>query len=125
MGPLDAFRTLRSAGPALLAQGALHGKLAGLEWQAEKVRLLKMLETLLLGFALGICGLLFAGGLVLLVAWDTPYRATSLAALALLSAFGALQAWRRLHALADIGSEVFADSRAELAADAALLRLSL
>ena len=60
---LDAIRTLRSAGGALLDQVALHGQLAQVEWGEEKNRLLKMLVGALLGFACLLCVMLSLGAL--------------------------------------------------------------
>lgn len=125
MGPLDAVKVLHAASAALLSQGALHGKLAGLDLQEEKNRVVKMLVALLLGIALGSCALLFAGALVVVATWDTGYRVAAVAAFALAAAAGAIFAWRWLHALSRAGDRSFAASREEFAADAALLRLSL
>lgn len=125
MGPLDAARTLRAASASLLAQGALHGRLAGLDLQEEKIRLAHMLVALLLSIALGVCAVLFTGALVVVAAWNTPYRVASLAALALLAAGGTFYAGRRLRGYSRQGEKSFAASMEEFAADVALLRLAL
>lgn len=124
LDPLDVVRILRLAGGDLFAQAVLHGRLAGVEWQEEKNRLLKMLAAALLGFAFLLCTLLFAGGLALAAAWDTPYRLATLATLAILFGCGAVAAWHRFETLSALANQSFAASRAELAADAALLKAS-
>ena len=123
--PLDVVRLLRSAGGALLVQALLHGQLARIEWQEEKQRLLQMLAITLLGFACLLCVLLFAGGLVLATAWDTAWRLPALAGLVLLYTGATALAWRHFRKLAALGDRAFAGLRAELAADAALLRSNL
>lgn len=123
--PLDVVRLLRSAGGALLVQALLHGQLARIEWQEEKQRLLKMLAITLLGFACLLCVLLFTGGLMLAAAWETAARLPVLAGLVLLYAAATALAWRHFARLAALGDQAFAGLRAELAADAALLRSNL
>lgn len=120
--PLDAVRILRSAGGALFDQARLHSQLAGVEWEEEKQRLLKMLAAALLGFACLLGALLFAGGLVLAATWETAYRVPTLAALVILFSCGAFAAWHRFQAWSALAHRSFAASREELAADAALLR---
>ena len=122
MGTLDSARMLHAAGAALLTQAQLHAQLVGIEWQEEKHRLLKMLAVALLGFAGLLCTLLFAGGLALAATWETPYRVPTLAGLALLFGSCTVAAWRGLQAQAALGSQSFAASREELAADAAVLK---
>lgn len=123
--PLDVVNLLRSGGGALLAQGLLHAELAGIEWQEEKQRLLRLLVIILLGFTCLLGGLLFAGLLALAAAWDTAWRLPMGIGVVLLYVGGAAIAWRHLRATAALGEQAFAASRAELAADAALLRGSL
>jgi uncharacterized membrane protein YqjE len=123
--PLDVVNLLRSGGGALLAQALLHAELAGIEWQEEKQRLLRLLVIILLGFTCVLGGLLFAGLLVLAAAWDTTWRLPMGIAVVLLYVGGAATAWRHLQATVALGEQAFAASRAELAADAALLRGSL
>jgi uncharacterized membrane protein YqjE len=122
---LGAIRILRSAGGALLDQLALHAQLAQVEWGEEKTRLLKMLVGAALGFACILCVMLFLGALVMALCWETAYRLPAAAALAALYGLGAGLAWRRLAVLSRHSSESFAASRAELAADLALLRSRL
>jgi uncharacterized membrane protein YqjE len=123
--PLDLVRLLRSGGGALLVQALLHGQLARVEWQEEKKRLLQMLLITLLGFACLLCALLFAGGFALAAAWETTWRLPALAGLVVLYAAGTAIAWRQFDLLAARGDQAFAASRAELTADAALLKSSL
>jgi len=123
INPLDALRILRVAGGGLFSQAALHAQLAGVEWEEDKHRLLKMLAISLLGFACLLCTLLFAGGLALAAVWETIYRLPTLAALAILFGLGTLTAWRRFRALSMLGSQSFAATREELAADAAMLKV--
>lgn len=123
--PLDVLRLLRSGGGAMFAQALLHGRLAHVEWQEEKGRLLRMLAVTLLGFACLVCLLLFAGGLVVAATWPTAYRLPACAGLLSLYATGVVVAWRRFQALAAHGEQTFAASREELAADAALLKENL
>lgn len=123
--PLQIVRLLRSAGSALLAQAALHGRLAGVEWEEEKQRLLNLLIALLLGFAFLLCLLLLTGALVLALSWGTVYRTPAIIALALLYGAGITLASLRVRALSGSGSQSFAATREELAADIALLRSKL
>lgn len=124
LGPLNAVRILHTAGGALFAQALLHVDLAGVEWQEEKNRLLRMLAIALLGFACLLCGLLFAGGFVLGATWETAYRIPTLAALAILFGSCAVASWRRFQVNAALGSRSFAASREEWAAAIAMLKAS-
>jgi uncharacterized membrane protein YqjE len=123
--PLDALRMLHSAGGALFTQATLYGQLAKVEWAEEKGRLFQMLALVLLAFACLLCTMLLVGILVLVFSWDTPYRTP--AALALIAAYVSAIgiAWYRLKILTARSSQVFAATRAELAADIALLRSKL
>jgi uncharacterized membrane protein YqjE len=122
---LDVVRILRSAGSALFTQATLHGQLARVEWAEEKSRLLRVLVLGLLGFASLLCLMLAAGALVLAFSWNTPYRVP--AAIAVIAAYGLVAsfAWIRLKALSAQGSQAFAATREELAADLALLKNNL
>lgn len=122
---LDIVRILRSAGGPLFTQTALHAQLARVEWAQEKGRLLHMLLVAVLGFAFLLCGLMFAGVLVLAVSWDTGFRLPAMLALVLLFALGVHFAWQRLQSLSAQGERAFAATREELAADIALLRSKL
>jgi uncharacterized membrane protein YqjE len=118
----DALRILRSAGSALFEQALLHGELARIECAQESMRLERKLLIALLGFACLLCTLLFTGALVLAAAWDTSWRLPVIGALVLLHALATALAYRRFSASAPAGGEVFAESRRQLAADAALLK---
>jgi uncharacterized membrane protein YqjE len=125
ISPLNAIHVLRSAGGALLAQLGLHGRLAEIEWKEQKLRLLKMTLFALLGFTCLLCVMVFAGVLILAFSWDTEYRI--LAALLLLAAYCAATgyAWSRFKTLAALSHGAFAATRAELAADIALIKSKL
>lgn len=122
INPLDVVRLLRSAGAALFTQASLHGQLARVEWAEEKNRLLHMLVTGLLAFAGLLCVMLLVGALVLAFSWNSGYRIP--AAIGLVVAYGLATgfAWSRFRALSARGSQSFAATREELAADLALLR---
>ena len=124
LNPLEALRMLQAAGGALFAQTLLHAELAGVEWQEEKNRLLRMLAIALLGFACLLCTLIFAGGLALATTWETAYRVPTAAALVVLFCCCTVTAWRGFQAQAALGKQSFAASREELAADTAVLRAS-
>ncbi len=125
INPLDVVRMLRSAGAALFSQAALHGQLARVEWAEEKDRLLKLLLVGLLGFAGLLCVMLFAGALVLAFSWDTAYRIPAAIALIVAYGLGTGFAWSRLQLLSAQGSQAFAATREELAADLSLLKSKL
>jgi uncharacterized membrane protein YqjE len=116
---------LQSAGPVLLAQASLHGELIQQEWTQEKSRLSQLLLTALFGFACVSILLLLASALLLAVSWATPYRWPVACALLLFYALAAGLAGYRLHRLVVRGSQSFADTREELAADLALIRSRL
>jgi uncharacterized membrane protein YqjE len=118
---LHLLRLVLAAGGALRTQGGLHGELARIEWAEERIRLLQMLVALLLGVVFLMVGLVCISALVLVLAWDTPYR---MAALVLLVAFhgcGVGIAWWRFRILSARSEQAFAATREELAADFALL----
>lgn len=123
--PLDVARLLRSAGGALLAQLALHGQLARVEWAEEKRRLLSLLGLVLIGLVTLICLLLGVGALLLAVVWDGPYRLPVALALVFVYGAGVGIAWLRLVRLMARGSLAFAATREELAADIALIKSRL
>lgn len=123
--PLDAIRIVRSAGGALLTQASLHAQLAQVEWAEEKRRVLTMYWVAQLGLAGLLCVLLFAGVLVLAIGWQTPYRVPSVVVLIAAYAAATALAWRRFQALAAQGDRSFAATRAEIAADLALLKSKL
>lgn len=119
------LRLLRSAGRALFAQAALHGQLVCLEWAEERQRLLRMLLTTLFGLACLLCFMLLGNALVVALSWATPYRIHALLGLLCLHGLAGALAWRHLHSLLDKGSTSFAATRAELAADIALIKSTL
>lgn len=122
---LVLIRILGSAGSALLAQAALHGQLAKVEWAEEKNRLLQMLLIILLGFACVLCLMLLLGAVVLLVSWTSVWFIPALLALMALYGAGFVFAWRRFQALSARGGLAFAATREELAADLALIKSKL
>lgn len=119
---LDIIRLLRSAGGALFAQAALHTELIRVEWAEEKNRLVKMLLLALVGFACGLCLLIFVGVLVLALSWDTEYRIHAVVALIALFGLGIFIAYRRFQKLSALSPNAFAATREELAADLALMK---
>ncbi len=119
---LNVVRVLQSAGGSLAVQALLHAQLARIEWEQEKVRLLKMLAVTLLGFAALLCLMIFVGVLVVATTWGTPYGHAAIAGLLLLYGAGTAIAWKRFMALSALGGEIFTTSLQELAADAALLK---
>ena len=125
VNPLDVLRLLRSAGGALLAQAALHGQLARVEWEVEKQRLLKLCCASLLAFACLLCVMLFLGVAVLACSWETPYRFHAVAALIAVYGIGVCVVLRYIQKLLALGDQAFAATRAELAADVALIKSSL
>jgi uncharacterized membrane protein YqjE len=116
---------LRSAASALLAQGALHAELAQVEWAEEKRRLLRMVITLLAGSLCLFCGLCSFSAAALVYSRDTPWQNPVLLGLVLFYCGATLTAWRHFLSLAARGNQAFADTRAELAADLALIRSRL
>lgn len=119
---LDVIRVLLLAGGPLVAQAALHGQLARIEWAEQKARLLKMLVATLLGYASLLCVMLLVGALALAFSWDTEYRIPTVLALIAIYGLGAALAWRKFRALSALSSQAFAATREELAADLAVLR---
>jgi len=125
LNPLQLLAVLRSAGGALAAQASLHAQLAQVEWEEEKQRLCKMLIFTLVGFACFLCFLLFAGVLAIAVSWNTPYRLPVLISLVIGHAAVLIWVAFRLKALAALSHESFAATRAEIAADLALIKSAL
>lgn len=119
---LSALRIARSAGGALITQASLYGKLASIEWQEEKSRLLKMLMIGVIGFACTLCFMLFIGLLVLVLSWETNYRILALTSLIAIYGIGIGFAWLRFEELAARNKQSFAATREEFAIDLALLR---
>ena len=122
LGVLPMLGTLRQAGGAVMDHLALHGRLLGTELQQEKRRLTRMLQAAILGLASVICLMIAIGTLLVLTAWDTPYRLHSVVALVLIYGVTTLAAWRAFQAGALKSDGAFALSRENLAADLRLLR---
>lgn len=114
-----------SAASALLTQGSLYAKLAWIELDAEKDRLLQTLLVLLVGFSLLTSVLVAVTTALLLASWDTSWRDAVLFATALFYGTGLLLLGLRFSALAGQGRDAFANTRAELAVDLELLRSRL
>lgn len=125
VNPLDILRLLRSAGGALLAQAALHGQLARVEWAVEKQRLLKLLCATLLGFSCLLCVMIFLGVAVLAYTWETTYRFHAIAAMIAIYSIGLCIVLNQIQKLLALGDQTFAATRTELAADVALIRSTL
>ena len=122
VNPLELIAALRSAGKPLFVQLALHGQLLRIELVEERNRLLKMAVATLVCFIGLLCTLILAGVVALAFTWDTPYRIP--AAIAVVGVFAlvtGLAVWR-LRVLSALGSQSFAATREEIAADLALLR---
>ena len=124
-GLLDVIRALRAAGSVLFAQAALHGQPLRVDWADEKRRLSKMLVAAALAFACILCAMLLIAVLVLALSWDTAYRVPCV--VVLIAAFTMIGeiARRRVLTLSALGASSFAATRAELAADIALVKSSL
>ncbi|HZX15365.1 MAG TPA: phage holin family protein [Pseudomonas sp.] len=118
------LRLLRSAGRAVFAQAALHGQLARVEWAEEKQRLLRILVTTVFGFVCLLCLMLLGNALVLALSWATPYRIHALVGLICLHGLAVAIAWHHVRRLVRQGSS-FAATRAEVAADIALIKRNL
>jgi len=125
INPLQVLSVVRSASSALFAQATLHAQLAQVEWEEEKQRLSSMLIFTLMGFACFLCLLFFVGAFVLTLSWDTQYRTPVFVALIFCYFLALLWAGFKLYALAQKGSDSFAGTRAEIAADIALIKRAL
>ena len=116
---------MRSAGKTIFTQAVLHGQLVRVEWAEEKIRLMKMLAFMLLGFACLLCFMIFAGVLVLTFSWETAYRIQAIIAIITVYGTGIGVAWYRLDILLAQSNRAFAATREELAADMALISSKL
>ena len=125
INPLQVLSVIRSASSALLAQTMLHAQLAQLEWEEEKQRLAKMVMFTLMGFACFLCLLFFVGAFVLTLSWDTQFRIPVFIALIFCYCLAILWAGFKLSVLAKQGNNSFAGTRAEIAADIALIKRAL
>ena len=115
------LRIVQRAGAALLVQAGLHAQLLQVEWAEEKSRLLRMATAMLIGFACLLGLMLSLGALLLALCWETPYRIPALASLVVIYGLGLLLAGRRFQSQSALGSESFAATRTEFAADVDLL----
>lgn len=116
---------LRSAGAALLAQAALHSELVCIEWEQEKSRLMQLFLVSIIGVSALACLTLALEALLLVLSWNTTYRIPALLLLILTNGGAIWICWRRMQALAELGSQSFAATRRELAADISLIRSKL
>jgi uncharacterized membrane protein YqjE len=122
---IKVIRIMRSAGKTIFTQAVLHGQLARVEWEEEKVRLMKMLAFMLLGFACLLCFMIIAGVLALAFSWETAYRTQVIIAVIAVYGTGIGVAWRWLYILSAQSNRAFAATREELAADMALISSKL
>lgn len=125
INPLQLLNIFRSAGGALFAQASLHAQLAQVEWEEEKQRLCQMLVFTLIGFACFICLLLVTSAFAIVLSWYTPYRIHVFVVLILIYILALVWAGLRIKALAALSSNSFAATRAEIAADLALIKSAL
>ena len=123
--PLSMFRLFRSAGSALFAQIALHGKLANVEWAEEKNRLLRLAIATILGLISALCLLLLVSMVVIALSWNTPYQLVVIAAVLLIYVILLVVAIRLVKQQLALGKFSFAATREEIAADLALLKAKL
>ena len=121
----SAMNTLRPVCGVLLARAALYGQLLGIEWAEQKIRLSKMLAITLLGFSCLLCVLLFSGVLVMALNWESAYKVQIGSALIAVYGLGVVVACYRFSALAASSTQAFMATRAEFAADIALLKSKL
>lgn len=122
---MEIIRRLRASAAIVLMQLELHGRLAGIEWQQEKNRLQQLLIFSLLGVIFLSCCLLGAGLLVITLGWSTEYRLQTMAGVIVFYAIGVVICYFRCKHYAALGAESFAATRAEIAADIALIRNQL
>ena len=119
---MEIIQRLRSMAKIVFAQLELHGKLASVEWAEEKNRLQQLFAISILGFAFLLSALLFAGFFAVALSWATEYRLVTIAAVFVLYSLGLGVCIYRISILAARGSNTFAATREELAADLTLLR---
>ncbi len=123
--PLSLIRLLRSAGGALLAQAALHGQLARVEWAEEKIRLTRIAIAAILAFISALCLLLLSSVVALALSWNTPYQLAVISAVLLVYVVLLVVSVRILKQQIALGALSFAATREEVAADLALLKAKL
>lgn len=122
INPLQLLNVIRSAGGALFAQANLHAQLASIEWQEEKQRIRQLMVFSLLAFAFFLCFLFITSAFAIAISWYTPYRIHVF--ISLIAAYFLLFIWAalRVKTFAELSSKSFAATRAEIAADIALLK---
>jgi uncharacterized membrane protein YqjE len=113
---------IRPAIAALVTHGALLGKLAHVEWAAEKLRLTRLFALSLLAVVLLVVLLLSISIVAIALAWDTPYRLAVALGLIALYAVGLAVALGRLSRLVSSRATAFVGTREELTADFAILK---
>jgi uncharacterized membrane protein YqjE len=123
--PLNIIRRLRASAAIMLMQLELYGRLAGIEWQQEKNRLHQLLVFSLVGLIFLSCCLLFLGFLAVALTWFTPYRIHTLVAVVVLYGLGAVYCYFRCKYYVGLNAQAFAATRAEIAADVAVLKSQL
>lgn len=122
---LDAVRIVRTAGGLAIEHAASTAELARLEWAQESDNLRKFVLGLQLLTVLVGLTLLYSGGLVLTIAWDTPYRLHVMFLLPLLFAMASCLTWRFLGRLSQQREARFAAFSSELGKTVHLLRSHL
>jgi len=125
INPLQLLKIFRSAGGALLAQASLHAELAHVELQEEKQRLFQMFVFTLLGFACFICFAIVTSAFAIALSWYTPYRVPVFIFLIIAYGVALVLAALKVKALAALSVNSFAATRAEIAADIALIKSAL
>lgn len=116
---------LRAVASTLYAHSDLYLQLVLIEWAEEKNRLLKLLITLVAGFAFMCCSLISLGVLVLVLSWETAYRVPAAVGLLVFYTVGAVVAYFRVRVYSGRSVKAFADTRREVSADIALIRSKL
>ena len=122
---MEIIQRLRASAAIVLVQMELHGRLAGIEWQQEKNRLQQLLIASVLGLVFLSCCLFCAGLLVITLGWSTDYRLHSIVGVLFFYSAGVVLCYLRCKHLAALGATAFAATRAEIAADIALIRSQL
>jgi uncharacterized membrane protein YqjE len=125
LNPLSAIRLLRSAGGALLAQAALHAKLASVEWAEEKARLVRIAIAAVLGIISAFCLILLGGIVAIALSWNTPYQTAGVASVLGFYALIAIASGVSLKRQITLGAMSFAATREEIAADLAMFKAKL
>lgn len=122
---MEIIQRLRASAAIVLMQMELHGRLASIEWQQEKNRLQQLLIFSVLGLIFFTCCLFCIGLLVITLGWPTDYRLHIIAGVILFYAAGGALCYYRCKYFSAQGASAFAGTRAELAADIALIRSQL